>query len=145
MIRRPPTTTRTNTIIPMTTLFRSRSGAGEEAGQGLAGEAAGAELHGRRGLAQVQAAHALGLEGEHARVVQDVVAGVLGRFDRNRLDGGTQGLARAVALQHHQEEALAGDAREGGADQRRLAGVLAVVALAVARLDRTGTRLNPSH
>src|SRR3546814_6242196 len=48
MIRRPPRSTRTDTLFPYTTLFRSRSGGGRGAGGGDAGAAgaAGADIAG---------------------------------------------------------------------------------------------------
>src|SRR3546814_2660199 len=49
MIRRPPRSTRTDTLFPYTTLFRSRSSQGPTDGSWLGGGATDGMPHGRRG------------------------------------------------------------------------------------------------
>src|SRR3546814_5806131 len=52
MIRRPPRSTRTDTLFPYTTLFRSQGGDGLHAGRPLCGPEFEAQLHAAHGTAQ---------------------------------------------------------------------------------------------
>src|SRR3546814_20281353 len=58
MIRRPPRSTRTDTLFPYTTLFRSFAVPGALAGRGVAGE----RDAGRRGVAHIAEHHRLHID-----------------------------------------------------------------------------------
>src|SRR3546814_1688247 len=63
MIRRPPRSTRTDTLFPYTTLFRSHHARVERHPEGLEAEdAEQADIHGRAVLADARA------EGQHGRI-----------------------------------------------------------------------------
>src|SRR3546814_5368856 len=136
MIRRPPRSTRTDTLFPYTTLFRS--GRGE--GRGYPCEHAGAVMADGRGLAVHQpAAHDLAAEMLADRLMAEAhaeqrLARIGARRDQIERDSRVVGGAGA-GLNH--EGMRAGRACFGGGER--------VVALAAHLEDRKSTRLNSSH
>src|SRR3546814_6257642 len=130
MIRRPPRSTRTDTLFPYTTLFRSRLELRHQGGEDRAHAA------GRRqaGFGAFQQAQAL-LEHGHRGVG---IARVLKTLDV-ALEGGFRLLRIGVDVAGGEVERLAGlveaAAREAAADHLGLP----------APVDRKSTRLNSSH
>src|SRR3546814_4649385 len=123
MIRVPPTSTRTDTRFPYTTLFRSRNFSGM-AGSGTAGESQlppGLEHHHRYRVGQVDAAVVRAHRQAQAPIVRN------GRQDI---------VGQAGGLAAEQESVALGEAR--GVMAHRAAG-------AEGEQDRKSTRLNSSH
>src|SRR3546814_9396106 len=90
MLRRPPRTTRTDTLFPDTTLFRaqqvSRHEAGRPGGEDLANHAPPDDAFlppGRVALPGTHVDHEIGIERQRQHAYRDLAFGRFGQVDRN--------------------------------------------------------------
>src|SRR3546814_10123272 len=144
MIRRPPRSTRTDTLFPYTTLFRSVVRGGAEDADLLARVALAAQA---RYLDLAQAREVL--PGQALRVLHDL----LGLADGDHpaaVDAGARahvdqvvGAADGVLVELHHDDAVAEVAQAGERLQHAL--VVALVPADGGLVDRKSTRLNSSH
>src|SRR3546814_4010510 len=140
MIRRPPRSTRTDTLFPYTTLFRSDR---EAVRPGAAGVLASNPV--QPALSSASEREVGGVDGENAAFHQDAVVKPLREGDAHAADVAGAILELAVAVDPGEGGLDRVTRADVGLDRRRLQTVEGIAQQIIGSPDRKSTRLNSSH